>query len=158
MLGELFLMNWKLILTADCSVYFIWTHWFCILILAFEMGHTAGATGRQGMLTPPRHLIPPLVFPEVRVCSILGFVFPTGFMRLITFRYLCYFILFMDRHFQHWRRVIFDLGLTAGVAGRRRMLTLPSHLILPLLFSGVCVVLHSTFYLLFNLWLRLTHC
>jgi hypothetical protein len=28
---------------------------------------TAGATGRQGMLTPPRHLIPPPVFPGVRV-------------------------------------------------------------------------------------------
>jgi hypothetical protein len=24
--------------------------------------------GRQGMLTPPRHLIPPLVFPGVCVC------------------------------------------------------------------------------------------
>jgi hypothetical protein len=26
-----------------------------------------GATGRQGVLTPPRHLIPPPVFPGVRV-------------------------------------------------------------------------------------------
>jgi hypothetical protein len=26
-----------------------------------------GVTGRQGMLTPPRHLIPPPVFPGVRV-------------------------------------------------------------------------------------------
>jgi hypothetical protein len=49
-----------------------------------ELGLTAGVTGRQGMLTPPRHLIPSLVFPEVSVCSVLGFVFPTGFMRLIT--------------------------------------------------------------------------
>jgi hypothetical protein len=33
-----------------------------------------------GMLTPPGHLIPPLVYPGVRVCSILRFVrvFPTG--------------------------------------------------------------------------------
>jgi hypothetical protein len=30
--------------------------------------HTAGVTGRQGMLTPPRHLIPPLVYLEVCVC------------------------------------------------------------------------------------------
>jgi hypothetical protein len=29
----------------------------------------AGATGRQGMLTPPRHLIPPPVFPWVCVIS-----------------------------------------------------------------------------------------
>jgi hypothetical protein len=33
------------------------------------MGHTADATGRQGMFTPPWHLIPPLVFPGVRVSS-----------------------------------------------------------------------------------------
>jgi hypothetical protein len=38
-----------------------------LLIFAFEMGLTAGAAGRQGMLTPPRHLISPLVFPGVRV-------------------------------------------------------------------------------------------
>jgi hypothetical protein len=48
-----------------------------------ELGLTAGVTGRQGILTPPRHMIPPLVCPEGRVCSVLGFVFSTGFMRLI---------------------------------------------------------------------------
>jgi hypothetical protein len=35
-----------------------------------ELGLTAGVTGRQGMLTPPRHLIPPLMFPWVRVSLI----------------------------------------------------------------------------------------
>jgi hypothetical protein len=59
---------------------------------AFEMGLTAGATSQQEMFTPPRHLIPPLVCPEVRVCPVLGFLFLTGFMRLITVRYLCYFM------------------------------------------------------------------
>jgi hypothetical protein len=59
-----------------------------ILIFAFEMGLTAGVTGRKGMLTPPRHLMPPLVFPEVRVCPILSFVF----MRLVTVCYLCHFM------------------------------------------------------------------
>ena len=29
---------------------------------------TAGVTGQQGMLTPPRHLVPSLVYPGVRVC------------------------------------------------------------------------------------------
>jgi hypothetical protein len=43
-----------------------------------ELGLIAGVTGRQGMLTPPRHLIPPLVYPEVRVCPIPKFVLPTG--------------------------------------------------------------------------------
>jgi hypothetical protein len=62
------------------------------MVFAFEMWLTAGATSQQEMLTPPKHLIPPLVYPEVRVCSVLGFVFPTSFMRLITVRYLCYFM------------------------------------------------------------------
>jgi hypothetical protein len=31
------------------------------------MGHKAGATGLQGMLTSPRHLIPPPVFPGICV-------------------------------------------------------------------------------------------
>jgi hypothetical protein len=33
-----------------------------------EIGLTAGVTGRQGMLIPPRHLIPPLINSEVSVC------------------------------------------------------------------------------------------
>jgi hypothetical protein len=51
--------------------------------------------GRQGMLTPPRHLIPPLLYPKVHVYPILKFVFATEIMRLMTARYLCFFI----RHF-----------------------------------------------------------
>jgi hypothetical protein len=56
-----------------------------------EFGLTAGVTGRQEMLTP-RHLIPRLVYLEVRVCPFHKFVFHAGLMRLMTFRYLCYFI------------------------------------------------------------------
>jgi hypothetical protein len=41
------------------------------LILTFEMGLTAGVTGRQGMFALPRHLIPPLVYLKVLVCPIL---------------------------------------------------------------------------------------
>jgi hypothetical protein len=33
-----------------------------------EIRLTADVNSRQGMLTPPRHLIPPLVYLEVRVC------------------------------------------------------------------------------------------
>jgi hypothetical protein len=32
-----------------------------------EIGLTAGVSGRQGMLTPPRHLIPPLIYSEIHV-------------------------------------------------------------------------------------------
>jgi hypothetical protein len=35
--------------------------------LTFDVGRAAGATGRQGMLTPPWHLILPLIYSEVRV-------------------------------------------------------------------------------------------
>ena len=80
-----------LILTAGCSVCLIWTQWFLLLISAFEMGLMAGVNRQQGMLTPCRHLISPLVYPEVRVCPIRKFEFPTGLVRLMTVRYLCYF-------------------------------------------------------------------
>jgi hypothetical protein len=80
-----------LILTVDCTVYLIWTHWFWLLILALEMERTVGATGRQGVLTPPMHLMPPLIYPDVYGGPILKFVFPTGPMRLVNVRYLCYF-------------------------------------------------------------------
>jgi hypothetical protein len=32
-----------------------------------EIGLTAGVIDQQGMLTPPWHLIPPLIYSEVRV-------------------------------------------------------------------------------------------
>lgn len=41
---------------------------------------------RQRMITSPRDLIPPLVYPAVRVCRTPAFVFSIG-MRLITIRY-----------------------------------------------------------------------
>jgi hypothetical protein len=49
-----------------------------------------GYVNVQRMLTPPRHLIPPLVYPEIRVYPMLLFVFPT---RLITVCHVCHFIL-----------------------------------------------------------------
>lgn len=39
-------------------------HWFMV-----------GVTGQQGILTPPRHLIPPLVYSKVRVCHAHIFTF-----------------------------------------------------------------------------------
>jgi hypothetical protein len=36
--------------------------------LELELGFTAGVTGQQGMLTSSKHLIPPLICSEVRVC------------------------------------------------------------------------------------------
>jgi hypothetical protein len=67
---QIFPLTWHgvLILTVDCSVYLILTHWFWLLIFTFDMGCMAGATGRQGMLTPPWHLIPPLIYMYSEVC------------------------------------------------------------------------------------------
>jgi hypothetical protein len=56
------------------------------LILVFEMGQMASVTGRQGMLTPPRHLIQPLVYPEVRICPILKCIVSTRLLKLTTVR------------------------------------------------------------------------
>ena len=55
-----------------------------------------GVSGQHGILTPPGHLIQPLVYPEVRVCHALDFEFFLLFRitRYITVRYLCPFIEF----------------------------------------------------------------
>ncbi|XP_056014338.1 uncharacterized protein LOC125676081 isoform X2 [Ostrea edulis] len=45
-----------------------------------DMVLTAGVTSRHMMLIPPRHLIPLLVYPGVRVCPTLDFVFLVGTM------------------------------------------------------------------------------
>jgi hypothetical protein len=47
-----------------------------------ELGLMADVTGWQGILAR-RHMTPPMVCPEVRVCSVLGFVFPTGLWELL---------------------------------------------------------------------------
>ena len=60
--GELFFFKVK---------YNIYLMCFIAIVKPFSMlrlpdqdyGLTAGVTGQQGMLTPPRHLIPPLVCP-----------------------------------------------------------------------------------------------
>jgi hypothetical protein len=37
---------WALVLTADCSVHLIWTHWFWLLIFEFEMGRAHSGCDR----------------------------------------------------------------------------------------------------------------
>jgi hypothetical protein len=74
-------MNWTLVLTADFSLcltrhtdfdsrLFRLPNFDTLILIsnfAFEMGHMAFSTDLQGMLTPPRYLIPPLIYSEVRV-------------------------------------------------------------------------------------------
>jgi hypothetical protein len=48
----------------------------------------AGVTGQQVMHTPHRHMILPLIYPEVLFCPIFGCAYPTGLVRSMTIRYL----------------------------------------------------------------------
>jgi hypothetical protein len=61
-----------------------------------EFQPKAGVADMQGMFTPQSHLFPPLVSPEVPVWPIFKFVLPTGRMRLMTIRYLCYYIFLIN--------------------------------------------------------------
>jgi hypothetical protein len=57
-----------------------------------EKGLTVVVIDQHGMLTPPWHLIPPLIYSEVRVRPFSDLRFPIGLMRLNTVRYFCHFI------------------------------------------------------------------
>jgi hypothetical protein len=75
--------SWQMIPTLMSS----WprkTNMIPILMLRIHYhgnGLTAGVAGRQGMLTSPRHLIPPPVYPGVRVSQ---------FISLTRNSYLCF--------------------------------------------------------------------
>ena len=114
------------------------THWFDYGLFRLpdqDYGLTAGVTGQQGMLTPPRHLIPPLVCPEVRDCPTLVFVFYLGLTRLITVRYLClyiwifYLILIEMADWQlHYMINVMTLTLQSSI--RQKILSFPWKLVL----------------------------
>jgi hypothetical protein len=57
---------------------------------ARKQQQSKGVTGRQGMLTPSRHLIPPLVCLEILVCSIFRICISYGSMRLITVSFITF--------------------------------------------------------------------
>ena len=75
-------------------------------------------------------------------------------------------ILFVRLSFSYrlWRRAIpyslsnFDYGYTASVTSQQRMYTAPRDQILPSHLSEICVTVLSILYLLFGLWLCLSHC
>jgi hypothetical protein len=107
-----------------------------------ELGFTAGVTGLQGMLTPLRHLIPPLVYPEVFfVCPILKFVFPNGLMRL-TVRYF----MLVTNNF-NWIGLLqwSYIGKTShGVtlaASHFQMKDLISHLLFIIMYTCISIIL-----------------
>jgi hypothetical protein len=80
-----------------CPMYFIQivrpflTHLYYLQIIPFTwFGNkfTTGVTGRLRMFTPPMHVIPPLVYPGVLVCSIFWFVFSLEIVGLISYLYV----------------------------------------------------------------------
>lgn len=61
-------------------------------------------TGQQEMLTPPRNLIPPMVYPGSRVCQLLiKFALLKGVMRSITvpYRHLFMYIFYSNETVVH---------------------------------------------------------
>jgi hypothetical protein len=72
------------------------------LLPNLEIGLTAGVTGRQGMLTPPWHLIPPLIYSEVCLLSFSDLY--ARLMRLIT---VCSFFFFISFCHQFISRSVF---------------------------------------------------
>lgn len=65
-------MEWFLIYFI-CSLH-TYFHYGLLRLLYGGMGLTASVNGQQRIITPPRHIIPPLVFPEVCICPRLIFV------------------------------------------------------------------------------------
>ena len=77
-------------------------HRFWLRIAPFtRLRVTAVVTGQQGILTPPKHLIPPVVYLGFRVCHALILVFFLVFVlggwvggyKKLTVRYLCLFLI-----------------------------------------------------------------
>jgi hypothetical protein len=81
---------------------------------ALEIKLAEDMTGRQGMLTS-RHRIQPLVYPEVCVCPILCFVFPTGIMRSTRVRYVFHLMERTNGVFKSYAWCIWELFFLAFI-------------------------------------------
>jgi hypothetical protein len=85
----------KCCLVSDQSISRFWhtdLDYGLYYLPGLEIGLTASMTGRQGMPTPPRHMIPPLVYPEAHGCPtpFSELYFLLEFSRSMIVRYLCY--------------------------------------------------------------------
>jgi hypothetical protein len=89
---RIFPLTWLsvLILTADNSVYLIWTHWFWLLIFTFDIAH-GGCDRSAGDACSSMAPDPTSDIFRGPCTPILWFVFPIRLMRLITDRYFCHF-------------------------------------------------------------------
>jgi ABC-type sugar transport system permease subunit len=125
-----------------------------------ELGHMVGVSGRQRMLTPPRHLLLHLVFPGIRVSLVftvdysmymiwaltLTADFPSTWLDSLILTADCFVHLVWTHRF--WLLMFeFEMGLTAGVTSRQGMLTPPN-------WSYLRYTHRSVFVLFSNWWLR----
>jgi hypothetical protein len=67
-------------------------------LLDLEIGLRKGVIGGHGMLTPPTHLVPHLVHPEVHVYAILWFLFLYWWDWWLFLMYAILCIIFADYH------------------------------------------------------------
>ena len=90
------------IVTRNCSSLFSLTMYF---------GLAAGVTGQQGMLTPPWHLIPPLVFrgPCCPMLTEFVYVFWT-FLTILTLVSLILISLWINNEIKVNRTFVFFSG------------------------------------------------
>ena len=72
---------------SHCSAVFHTLIWLRIVPFACSRLWAHGGCDRSTGDASPRHLIPPFVFPGVRVCQTLVFAFYLGLTILITVRY-----------------------------------------------------------------------
>ena len=75
---------------------------FCYY-LPLEKELTVRVISQQEMLTPPMHLISPLVYPGVRACLTLIFVLLFWITRLMT---VCYHCLFINKTLYSGKKII----------------------------------------------------
>jgi hypothetical protein len=108
-------------LNSDCSACLNWTHWFSLFIFDIEMGLTVGVAGRQGMHTPPRHLIPPLLCSGACVCLIFRICISYGIYETDHCSLYYLFMPRMSKHSLDWSQPPYVLSQNAvdGITRRQ---------------------------------------
>jgi hypothetical protein len=136
---------------CDCSI----THWSWLWFLRFQWSGIyrarTGVTGQQGMLTPPGHLIPTLMFPGVCVRLILNafrfnyLIWAYWFwLRFFPFTWLDALIVTVECYvyliWAYWfcpLNFAFEMGLMACMLGWEKLLTLSRHMFRPEIYPDV---------------------
>lgn len=99
-------IEWTFLWRAPCRlVCRSWHNGFNYVYLRLlhqDVGFMTGFIGRQGILTPPMHLISPLMYPGIRVWPNAGPLLRIGVRRLITVFYLHLSYYYLKRSIIKW--------------------------------------------------------